>query len=150
MARLYWRLLHALGMLAVGHLVETDRGGLVGEYVGPTAPRTAAVFRRAIGGVLFIDEAYALAPPGQGNDFGREAIATLVKLMEDHRDEVAVIVAGYPDEMSRFVAANPGLASRFSRTLTFDDYSADELAEIVGRGATAHRYELLPQDLPDN
>jgi len=141
-ARLYGRLLHALGMLASGHLVETDRSGLVGEYVGHTAPKTAAMFRQALGGVLFIDEAYALTPPGQGSDFGREAISTLVKLMEDHRDEVVVIVAGYPDDMNRLVAANQGLASRFSRTLTFDDYSSDELAGIVEQNAALHKYDL--------
>ena len=141
-ARLYGRLLHALGMLASGHLVETDRSGLVGEYVGHTAPKTAAMFRQALGGVLFIDEAYALTPPGQGTDFGREAISTLVKLMEDHRDEVVVIVAGYPEDMNRLVAANPGLASRFSRTIEFDDYTDSELAGIVEQNATAHRYEL--------
>ncbi len=144
-ARLYGRLLHALGMLASGHLVEADRADLVGEYVGHTAPKTQAVFRKALGGVLFIDEAYALTPRGQASDFGQETIATLVKLMEDHRDEVAVIVAGYPDEMSRFIAANPGLGSRFSRTLSFDDYSTTELVEIIASQATEHRYELSEQ-----
>lgn len=143
-ARLYGRILHALGMLAEGHLVEAERAGLVGEYVGHTAPKTAAVFRRALGGVLFIDEAYSLVPAGHGNDFGLEAIATLVKLMEDHRDDVVVIVAGYPADMARFVAANPGLASRFSRTLTFDDYADEELTAIVTAQAEAHRYELAP------
>jgi hypothetical protein len=141
-ARLYGRLLHTLGMLATGHLVETDRSDLVGEYVGHTGPKTQAVFRRALGGVLFIDEAYALTPRGQGSDFGQEAIATLVKLMEDHRDEVVVIAAGYPADMHRFTSANPGLASRFSRTLTFDDYSTEDLIGIIANQAAGHRYEL--------
>jgi SpoVK/Ycf46/Vps4 family AAA+-type ATPase len=141
-ARLYGRLLHSLGMLTSGHLVEADRSDLVGEYVGHTAPKTQAVFRKALGGVLFIDEAYALTPRGQASDFGQEALATLVKLMEDHRDEVAVIVAGYPDEMTRFIEANPGLGSRFSRVLTFDDYSTADLVEIVASQAIEHQYEL--------
>jgi nitrous oxidase accessory protein NosD len=141
-ARLYGRLLAALGLLTRGHLVEASRGDLVGEYVGHTAPKTQAVFRRALGGVLFVDEAYALAPRGQGNDFGQEAIATLVKLMEDHRDEVVVIVAGYPGDMARFVDANPGLASRFTRTLTFADYTGEELVRIVEHQAELHRYVL--------
>jgi nitrous oxidase accessory protein NosD len=144
-ARLYGQILRALGMLAKGHLVEVDRGTLVGEYVGHTAPKTQAAFRRALGGVLFIDEAYALVPDGRGNDFGQEAISTLVKLMEDHRDEVVVIAAGYPDAMERFTSANPGLASRFTRTLTFDDYSDDELVQIVAHQASAHRY-ILAED----
>ncbi|MEO3747903.1 right-handed parallel beta-helix repeat-containing protein [Plantactinospora sp. B5E13] len=141
-ARLYGRLLAAIGLLASGHLVEADRSMLVGEYVGHTAPRTQAVFRRAIGGVLFIDEAYSLVPTGQGGDFGQEAIVTLVKLMEDHRDEVVVIAAGYPSDMDRFVASNPGLASRFTRTLTFADYTPEELVRIVGQQARAHQYRL--------
>jgi Holliday junction resolvasome RuvABC ATP-dependent DNA helicase subunit len=144
-ARLYGRLLHALGMLPSGHLVEADRGDLVGEYVGHTAPKTQAVFRKALGGVLFIDEAYALTPRGQASDFGQEALAMLVKLMEDHRDEVAVIVAGYPADMTRFIAANPGLGSRFSRTLTFDDYSTGDLVDIVASQAAEHQYELPDQ-----
>ncbi|WFE24378.1 right-handed parallel beta-helix repeat-containing protein [Solwaraspora sp. WMMD937] len=141
-ARLYGRLLAALGMLERGHLVEADRTTMVGEYVGHTGPRTQAVFRRALGGVLFIDEAYSLVPPGHTNDFGQEAIATLVKLMEDYRDDVVVIVAGYPLEMSRFIASNPGLASRFSRTLTFEDYGSTELTDIVEAQCRQHEYQL--------
>jgi nitrous oxidase accessory protein NosD len=141
-ARLYGRLLHALGMLSNGHLVETDRSDLVGEYVGHTGPKTQAVFSRALGGVLFIDEAYALTPRGQSADFGQEAISTLVKLMEDHRDEVVVIAAGYPDDMQHFISANPGLASRFSRTLNFDDYITGDLVGIVMCQAEQHQYTL--------
>ncbi|MGC4747912.1 right-handed parallel beta-helix repeat-containing protein [Micromonospora sp. DT201] len=144
-ARLYGRILRALGMLGSGHLVEADRSTLVGEYVGHTAPKTQAAFRRALHGVLFIDEAYALVSDGNSMDFGHEAIATLVKLMEDHREEVVVIVAGYPSEMTRFVNTNPGLASRFSRTLTFDDYTTDELVSIVRHQAADHEYHLTPE-----
>jgi SpoVK/Ycf46/Vps4 family AAA+-type ATPase len=129
-ARLYGKLLTALGMLERGHLVEADRTAMVGEYVGHTAPRTQGIFRKALGGVLFIDEAYSLVPPGNPQDFGHEAIATLVKLMEDHRDDVVVIAAGYPEEMAAFVASNPGLRSRFPKTVSFPDYSTDELVAI--------------------
>ncbi|MFF7251231.1 right-handed parallel beta-helix repeat-containing protein [Embleya sp. NPDC008237] len=140
-ARLYGRILAALGMLTRGHLVEADRGSLVGEYVGHTAPRTTAVFRKALGGVLFIDEAYSLTAAG-GGDFGQEAIATLVKLMEDHRDDVVVIVAGYPDEMHRFIDSNPGLDSRFNRTVVFEDYASTDLVRIVEHQAAAYEYTL--------
>jgi hypothetical protein len=146
-ARLYGQILAGLGLLSRGHLVEASRSDLVGEYVGHTAPKTTAIFRRALGGVLFIDEAYALTPQGQSNDFGQEAISTLVKLMEDHRDEVVVIVAGYPRDMERFTASNPGLASRFTRMLTFDDYGPGELVQIVSRQAERHEYVLRPDTL---
>ena len=146
-ARLYGQILAGLGLLTRGHLVEASRSDLVGEYVGHTAPKTAAVFRRALGGVLFIDEAYALSPHGQSSDFGQEAISTLVKLMEDHRDEVVVIVAGYPRDMERFTASNPGLASRFTRVLIFDDYGPGELVQIVSRQAERHEYVLRPDTL---
>ncbi|MFI9100832.1 right-handed parallel beta-helix repeat-containing protein [Streptomyces fildesensis] len=144
-ARLYGGFLAALGLLSRGHLVEADRGDLVGEYVGHTAPRTTAVFRRALGGVLFIDEAYSLVPQGHQMDFGAEAVSTLVKLMEDHRDEVVVIVAGYPDGMNRLLESNAGLASRFTRTLRFEDYSSAELVRIVGHQADSHEYTVVPE-----
>ncbi|MEU1302168.1 right-handed parallel beta-helix repeat-containing protein [Streptomyces shenzhenensis] len=144
-ARLYGRILAAMGLLSRGHLVEADRGQLVGEYVGHTAPKTQALFHRALGGVLFVDEAYSLVPAGQGADFGQEAIATLVKLMEDHRDDVVVIAAGYPGDMDRFIDSNPGLASRFTRTLTFEDYSPQDLVEIVRHQASQHQYRLAAE-----
>ncbi|MBV2363575.1 right-handed parallel beta-helix repeat-containing protein [Streptomonospora nanhaiensis] len=140
-ARLYGRLLHTLGVLPGGQVIETARSDLVGRYIGHTAQMTAEVFERAKGGVLFIDEAYTLAPAGaSGNDFGQEAIDTLVKLMEDHRDEVVVIVAGYTGEMQRFLASNPGLASRFNHHVEFASYSDDELVTIVQSMATASGY----------
>ncbi|WP_031513569.1 right-handed parallel beta-helix repeat-containing protein [Streptomyces sp. NRRL F-5123] len=141
-ARLYGEILASLDVLERGHLVEVARVDLVGEHIGSTAIRTQEAFERARGGVLFIDEAYALAPEDGGRDFGREAIDTLVKLMEDHRDAVVVIVAGYTAEMERFLASNPGVASRFSRTITFGDYSAEELLRIVESQAAEQEYRL--------
>jgi len=141
-ARLYGRILAAVGLLDRGHLVEADRSALVGEYVGHTGPKTARVFEQARGGVLFIDEAYTLSQYAGTNDFGQEAVATLLKLMEDHRDDVVVIVAGYPREMEVFVRSNPGLASRFNRTLLFEDYGSAELVAIVDHQAAQHQYEL--------
>ncbi|SFN26487.1 Right handed beta helix region [Streptomyces sp. cf124] len=146
-ARLYGRILAAVGLLERGHLVEADRSALVGEYVGHTGPKTARVFQQARGGVLFIDEAYSLTQYAGSNDFGQEAIATLLKLMEDHRDDVVVIVAGYLKEMEAFVRSNPGLASRFNRTLLFDDYSGAELVSIVEHQAAQHQYELTQDAL---
>ncbi|MCK9896346.1 AAA family ATPase [Frankia sp. AgB32] len=140
-ARLYGQLLGALGVLRSGQLVEVARADLVGQYVGHTAARTTEVFEQARGGVLFIDEAYTLTAHGEGNDFGREAIDTLVKLMEDHRDDVVVIAAGYTADMARFLAANAGLASRFSHQITFASYSPDELVAIFEWLARSSGYE---------
>jgi SpoVK/Ycf46/Vps4 family AAA+-type ATPase len=141
-ARLYGELLAALGALRRGQLVEVARADLVGRYVGHTAQLTKDAFDRARGGVLFIDEAYTLTPRGSSGDFGQEAVDTLVKLMEDYRDEVVVIVAGYPEEMHGFLASNPGLGSRFSRHVNFANYGPDELVEIIGRHAATNGYEL--------
>ncbi|WP_329098115.1 AAA family ATPase [Actinomadura citrea] len=142
-ARLYGELLTALGVLAQGQVVEAARVDLVGQYVGQTAQKTTEVFQQARGGVLFIDEAYTLARPGgSGHDFGQEAIDTLVKLMEDHRDEVIVIAAGYTTEMEGFLATNPGLASRFARTLNFTPYPVDGLVSIFVGKAQAADYRV--------
>ncbi|MEV5539806.1 right-handed parallel beta-helix repeat-containing protein [Saccharopolyspora shandongensis] len=143
-ARLYGAILAELGVLESGHLVEVARADLVAQIVGGTAIKTTEAFRTAIGGVLFIDEAYTLSAQsgGTGPDFGREAIDTLVKLMEDHRDEAVVIVAGYSREMADFLATNPGLESRFSRTIEFPNYSAAELVTIVRQQCSRHDYRL--------
>jgi SpoVK/Ycf46/Vps4 family AAA+-type ATPase len=128
-ARIIAGVYRALGVVAKGQLVDTDRSGLVAGYVGQTAIRTAEVVRSALGGVLLVDEAYALNEGGP-SDFGQEAIDELVKAMEDHRNEFAIIVAGYPAEMADFLDANPGLRSRFPKTISFPDYSTDELVGI--------------------
>lgn len=136
-ARLYAHLLGALGIAERGHLVEVDRSGLVAGYMGQTAARVHEAFDAADEGVLFIDEAYSLANGRADGDYGTEAIDTIVKLAEDRRDTVAVIVAGYPTEMAAFIDTNPGLASRFARTLTFPDYTTDELVAIGNLMATS-------------
>ena len=118
-------------MLSKGELVEVDRSGLVAGYVGQTALKVTEVINKALGGVLFIDEAYSLSSPGAANDFGGEAIDTLVKLMEDHRDDLVVIVAGYTKEMNDFLQANTGLVSRFNKFIEFKDYNEDELIKIM-------------------
>jgi SpoVK/Ycf46/Vps4 family AAA+-type ATPase len=141
-ARILSSIYRALGVVAKGHLVETDRSGLVAGYVGQTAPRVREVVERARGGVLFIDEAYALTSGKGDGDFGGEAVDTLLKMMEDHRDDLIVIAAGYEDRMAGFLSSNPGLQSRFNKFVRFPDYSADELVEILRRMAASNRYEL--------
>ncbi len=142
-ARLLARIYRTLGVVESGHLVESDRAGLVAGFVGQTALKVTEVFDRAMGGVLLVDEAYALARGGE-RDFGREAIDTLVKLIEDRRDALAVIVAGYPDEMHEFIDANPGLQSRFPKTIAFADYNDDELVRIFLSQCKKNKYEPTP------
>jgi stage V sporulation protein K len=141
-ARLLAQMYRSMGLLRRGQLVEVDRAGLVGQYVGLTAIKTERVIRRALDGVLFVDEAYALARDGERLDFGDEAIETLLKRMEDHRHRLVVIVAGYPRLMERFLESNPGLRSRFSREIEFPDYSTSELVEIFDRFAAEAEYTL--------
>lgn len=147
-ARIVGNIYKALGILSSGHVVEVSRADLVGEYIGHTAPKTTAVVKRAMGGVLFIDEAYSLSAYEAGNDyyrdFGHEAIDTLLKLMEDHRNRFVVIVAGYPDLMHSFVRSNPGLESRFKKTIIFTDYSVDELFEIFQSLCKKFKLKLSP------
>ena len=143
-ARIVSRIFSALGVLENGHLVETDRLGLVGQYVGHTAKRTDDLVNQSLDGVLFVDEAYALVSGGE-NDFGREAIDTLVKRMEDFRERLIVIVAGYPDDMKRFIDTNPGLQSRFTIHLNFEDYTAPELVAIFKSFCEKNQYTLAPE-----
>jgi SpoVK/Ycf46/Vps4 family AAA+-type ATPase len=144
-ARLLAEMYRAVGLLQKGHLVEVDRAGLVGQYVGATAIKTDRVIRRALDGVLFIDEAYSLSPEGEGRlDFGPEAIEVLLKRMEDHRHRLVVIVAGYPRLMETFLLSNPGLRSRFAREIAFPDYSIPELEAIFTSTLAQHEYALAP------
>ncbi|MFL6151421.1 MAG: AAA family ATPase, partial [Ornithinibacter sp.] len=145
-ARLVGGIYQALGLLSGGHLVEVDRSELVAGYLGQTATKTAEVVASAAGGVLFIDEAYSLTGTGPaGDQYGQESVDTLVKEMEDRRDDLVVIVAGYPDPMAAFIAANPGLASRFRTTIEFEDYTDDELLDILRHLAKGADYELEPE-----
>ena len=144
-ARIVGRIYKDLGVLKKGHTVETDRAGLCGQYVGQTGPKTDSVIMKALDGVLFIDEAYALTPEGgNGNDYGQEAVSTILKRMEDYRDRLVVIVAGYKDEMHRFIDSNPGLQSRFNRYIDFPDYSAQELKDIFKMYLKKNQYALAP------
>jgi stage V sporulation protein K len=139
-ARVLGEIYKNLGVLSKGHFIEVDRSNLVAEYLGQTAPKTSKVVESALGGVLFIDEAYSLVPDGRSDIFGQEAINTLLKMMEDYREDLVVVVAGYKGEMSRFIDSNPGLKSRFSRSVHFEDYSPSELTEIFKVGCEQHGY----------
>ena len=141
-ARLMARIYHSLNLLSKGQLVEVDRAGLVAGYVGQTAQKTAKVIESAMGGVLFIDEAYTLSSGKSENDFGQEAIDTLLKAMEDHRDDLIVIVAGYDGLMQQFIHSNPGLESRFNRFMHFEDYTPEEMLEILLMRAEKSMYTL--------
>ena len=152
-ARIVARIYKDLGILKSGHTVETDRSGLVANYVGQTATKTNAVIDSALNGVLFIDEAYALVPEDARSDYGQEAISTLLKRMEDDRDKLVVIIAGYPDEMKRFIDSNPGLQSRFTRYINFPDYTEQELFDIFKLYLNKNQYTITDdaaQLLKDN
>lgn len=144
-ARLLARLYHAIGVLPKGQLVEVDRSGLVAGFVGQTAQKTQEVIQKAIGGVLFIDEAYALVNQDNGNDFGREAIEVLLKNMEDHRKDLVVIVAGYSQLMEKFIHSNPGLESRFNKYFYFEDYDGAQLFTILQSMCVKNGYVLTPE-----
>jgi SpoVK/Ycf46/Vps4 family AAA+-type ATPase len=143
-ARIMSKIYKSLGVVSQGHLIETDRSGMVAGYVGQTALKTAQIINKAKGGILFIDEAYSLSSASNGNDFGREAIDTLVKGMEDFRDDLIVIVAGYTGEMTKFINMNPGLRSRFNKYIIFDDYSSSEMLEIFESLCTKNKFILSP------
>lgn len=146
-ARILGEIYKDLGVLSEGHFVEVDRTDLVAEYLGQTAPKTAKVIESALGGVLFIDEAYSLVPAERSDMFGQEAVNTLLKMMEDHREDLVVIVAGYKGEMARFIDSNPGLKSRFARSIHFEDYSPTELVEIFKTRCEQHGYLVSNETL---
>jgi len=142
-ARIIAELYEAIGVLSKGHLVEVDRSGLVAGFVGQTAIKTSEAVESALGGILFIDEAYALSPDmSSGNDYGREAIETLIKMMEDHRNDLIIIAAGYNEPMERFISSNPGLESRFNRYFYFEDYNSEELYDIFNNMCKKSEYIL--------
>jgi len=141
-ARLLGQIYYDIGLLASNKVVEVSRGDLVGQYVGHTAPKTLKVFESALGGILFIDEAYSLFKTG--NDFGNEAVETLLKLMEDNREKIVVIIAGYPKQIEELLSSNPGLKSRFSKTLHFHDYSKEELIRIFQKMVDNYHNHLSP------
>ncbi|MFC4304763.1 AAA family ATPase [Cohnella boryungensis] len=143
-ARLLAKLFQSMGLLAKGHLVEVERADLVGEYIGHTAQKTRELVKKALGGVLFVDEAYSLARGGE-KDFGKEAIDTLVKAMEDYKNQFVLILAGYTLEIETFLLTNPGLPSRFPIQMTFPDYTVDQLIQIAEGMARERDYALLPQ-----
>jgi stage V sporulation protein K len=145
-ARLLAKLFQGMGLLAKGHLVEVERADLVGEYIGHTAQKTRDLVKKALGGVLFVDEAYSLARGGE-KDFGKEAIDTLVKAMEDHKNQFVLILAGYTLEIEGFLLTNPGLPSRFPIQMEFPDYSLDQLIQIAEGMAKEREYALLPPTL---
>lgn len=142
-ARILARLYHEIGILPKDQLIEVDRSGLVAGYLGQTAIKTREVIEKAIGGILFIDEAYMLT--GENDAFGQEAVDTILKAMEDHREDLIVIVAGYTDRMEHFINANPGLKSRFNKYFEFEDYTAEELIAIFDGFCTKYQYTLTPQ-----
>ncbi|MGB4450306.1 MAG: stage V sporulation protein K [Tepidanaerobacteraceae bacterium] len=145
-ARLLGKMFKHMGILQKGHTVAVERADLVGEYIGHTAQKTREQIKKAYGGILFIDEAYSLARGGE-KDFGKEAIDTLVKAMEDYKDNLIVILAGYKDEMEWFLQTNPGLRSRFPIQIEFNDYSVDELMEIAKMMVEKRQYKFSPEAL---
>ncbi|MEW6243959.1 MAG: stage V sporulation protein K [Bacillota bacterium] len=140
-ARVMGKIFMQMGILSKGHLVEVERADLVGEYIGHTAQKTREQIKKALGGILFIDEAYSLARGGE-KDFGKEAIDTLVKAMEDHKDELVLVLAGYQEEMTKFLLTNPGLRSRFPIHIDFPDYSLEELMRIAELMLSQREYRL--------
>lgn len=145
-ARIVAKLFQKMGVLSKGHMIEVERADLVGEYIGHTAQKTRDLVRKALGGVLFVDEAYSLARGGE-KDFGKEAIDTLVKAMEDFRNQFVLILAGYPLEIEQFLMTNPGLPSRFPIQIEFPDYSVDQLIQIAELMAKDRDYALMPQSI---
>ncbi len=140
-ARILSKIFNDIGILSKGHLIEVERADLVGEYIGHTAQKTKEMLKKSVGGIMFVDEAYSLAQGGE-KDFGREAIACMVKAMEDYRDNLIIILAGYTIEMDRFVKSNPGLRSRFPIHINFKDYDSEELFQIALQMYMERDYEL--------